>query len=64
MDYVLKRDLADEFHVNERQIERPAKELIEKRLIEKPSQNAARYRLSSELRMFFKKYEDKTIFSL
>ena len=62
LDYVPKKDLAEEFKVTERQIERGAKELVEKRLIEKPSPHAARYRLSHELREFFSKYKDGSLF--
>lgn len=56
IDYVEKKDLANELHVEERSIERPAKELLEAGLIEKPSPKAGRYRLSELLRNFFNWY--------
>jgi len=55
-DYVTKRKLAEDLHVEERSIERPAKELLEDNLIEKPSPHAGRYRLSPPLRQFFNWY--------
>jgi len=53
---VTKQKLAEDLHVEERSIERPAKELLEDNLIEKPSPHAGRYRLSETLRQFFKWY--------
>ena len=55
-DYVPKNKLAKDLHVSERSIERPAKELLQAGLIEKPSPHAGRYRLSEALRKFFKWY--------
>lgn len=55
-DYVEKKMLAHDLHVEERSIERPAKELLEIGLIEKPSPHAGKYRLSEPLREFFKWY--------
>jgi len=52
-DYVTKQKLANDLHVEERSIERPAKELLEAGLIEKPSAHAGMYRLSESLRQFF-----------
>lgn len=52
-DYVEKKKLVNDLHVDERSIERPAKELGEAGLIEKPSPHAAKYRLSKPLREFF-----------
>lgn len=56
-DYVEKQKLANDFDVDERSIERPAKVLLEANLIEKPSPHAGRYRLSEPLRQFFKWYD-------
>jgi hypothetical protein len=64
LDYICKSDLAEHFHVSERHIERVAKELQEKGLIEKPSSRAAKYCLSENLRRFFEKYRDGSLFSL
>ena len=61
-EYVTKKDLAYEFYVTERHIERTAKDLLEKGLIEKPSPHAAKYRLSCDLREFFEKYKDGSLF--
>ncbi len=55
-DYVSKDKLANDLHVSERSIERPAKELLSAGLIEKPSPSAGRYRLSESLREFFNWY--------
>lgn len=64
LEYVLKKDLAEEFRVTERHIERAAKELAEIGLIEKPSPHAARYRLSPTFRTFFRSYRDGSLFRL
>jgi len=55
-DYVTKHELARKLHVEERSIERPAKQLLKVGLIEKPSPHAGRYRLSKFLREFFNWY--------
>ena len=55
-DYVSKDKLANDLHVSERSIERPASELLSAGLIEKPSSHAGRYRLSESLREFFSWY--------
>ena len=55
-DYVPKNRLASDLHVSERSIERPASELLDAGLIEKPSSHAGRYRLSESLRKFFSWY--------
>jgi len=55
-DYVSKDKLANDLHVSERSIERPASELLSAGLIEKPSPHAGRYRLSESLRKFFSWY--------
>jgi hypothetical protein len=55
-DYVEKQKLANDLHVTERSIERPASQLLEADLIEKPSPHAGRYRLSEPLRQHFKWY--------
>jgi len=52
-DYVEKKKLAEDLHVEERSIERPAKELVKIGLIEKPSPSAGKYRLSKPLRDHF-----------
>lgn len=62
LNFTLKSDLAGMFHVTDRHIERAAKELVEKGLIEKPSVHAARYRLSDELRTFFHSYLNGSLF--
>jgi hypothetical protein len=60
-DYVEKKKLAHDLHVEERSIERPAKELLKIGLIEKPSPKAGRYRLSEQLRKFFNWYSGLVI---
>lgn len=60
MDYVTKAKLAKDLHVSERSIERPAKELLAAGLIEKPSEHAAKYRLSKPLREYFQRYNEKS----
>jgi len=55
-DYVPKNKLTKDLHINERSIERPASELLQAGLIEKPSPHAGRYRLSPSLRQFFNWY--------
>jgi hypothetical protein len=57
--YVDKQKLASDFHVDERSIERPAKELVEAGLIEKPSPSAGRYRISEPLRKCFDEYDGR-----
>ena len=52
--YIEKQKLADDLHV--RSIERAAKELLEAKLIEKPTPHAGRYRLSESLRQHFSWY--------
>lgn len=54
--YVEKKKLAHDLRVTERNIERGAKQLLEAKLIEKPSPHAGRYRLSEILRNFFNWY--------
>jgi len=53
--YIEKQKLVDDLHV--RSIERGAKELLEAKLIEKPSSHAGKYRLSEPLRQHFSWYE-------
>jgi len=58
-DYVSKSKLADDLEVDKRNIERPAKELLEVGLIEKPSPKAGRYRISEPLRKYFDEYDGR-----
>jgi len=53
--YIEKQRLADDLHV--RSIERAAKELLEAKLIEKPTSHAGKYQLSESLRQHFSWYE-------
>ncbi len=57
-DYVEKKKLAKDLRVDERSVERPAKELHEAKLIEKPSLHAGKYCLSIPLRNHFYWYRN------
>ena len=57
-NYVKKRELAEGLKVNERSIERPAQDLLEVGLIEKPTPHAGKYCLSKSLRNHFNWYEN------
>ncbi len=64
LDYVPKKELAELFHVSERHVERTARELLEKELIERYPGREAKYRLSERFRRFFEMYRDGSLFFL
>jgi len=63
LDYISKQGLSRRFYVTERHIERTARELLEKGLIERFPGREAKYRLSEGYRKFFERYKDGKLLS-